>query len=182
MRLPSGRPADFDFRHDLPAGPFHHSLDVGWGDTDSAQIAYTANIPAWGLKAIEAWFRACLGGGWYEMNFDFGVGTPFVDLSCSFHAPITPRQPLDLEVTVERIGGASLAYLVEGRQAASGAGPRHCFTGRYVNVFSDAVAMKPLPIPAAMRANIVRFAERQGRPYEDRLPHATAVALDTPDA
>ena len=164
MQLPGDGPKDYAFDHSLPPGPFRHSLTVGWGDADPAQIAYTGKIPVWGLSAIEAWMKACLGVGWYEMNLDLGVGTPFVDLSCRFHAPITPRNDLVLEVTVAKIGGASLSLKVEGHQAPAG----HCFSGDFTCVFVDAVRMKPIPIPDKMRANIRRFAANQGASFEDK--------------
>ncbi len=54
MKIAVDGPKDFGFHHDLAPGPFCHVIDVGWGDTDPAQIAYTSNIPAWALRAIEA--------------------------------------------------------------------------------------------------------------------------------
>ena len=165
MQLPSDGPKDFEFSHSLPAGPFVDSIRVGWGDADPAQIAYTGNIPAWGLRAIEAWIRQCTGVGWYEMNMDLGVGTPFVELRNTFHAPITPRHTLDSAVLVSRIGRSSLALRVEGRQQDV-----HCYSGHYVCAFVDAVRMRPIAIPPRMRANIRRYAGRQGAPFEDAHP------------
>ena len=163
MKIARGGPADYEFEHTLGRGPFRHSLAVGWGDTDPAQIAYTSNIPAWALRAIEAWFKACVGVGWYELNLDLGVGTPFVELACTFHSPITPRHDLSVEVTVTRIGRSSLGFRVSGFQGS----PERCFSGTFVCVFIDAIRVKSIPIPARMRANILRFAERQDAPFED---------------
>lgn len=162
MKLVREGPQDFEFEHALPPGPYAHAIDVGWGDADPAQIAYTANIPAWGLRAIEAWIEACVGVGWYAMNLDLGVGTPFVEVSCSFRSPITPRCPLVIEVTVARLGQTSLTCALEGFQEG-----RLCFTGNMACVFVDAVAFKRIPVPPVMRANIHRFAGQQGRPFED---------------
>ncbi len=163
MKVAGDGSKDFDFDHELPPGPFRHAVTVGWGDADPAQIAYTANIPAWCLEALEAWMKACTGVGWYEMNIDLGVGTPFVDIANSFQAPITPRQPLLIEVTVARIGRSSLACALEGFQEPAG----RCFSGRYTCAFVDSVRVKPIAIPKRMRANIARFATAQGRPLED---------------
>lgn len=58
MKIALDGPKDFGFHHD-PPGPYRHVIDVGWGDTDPAQIAYTSNIPDWALRSIEAWFKAC---------------------------------------------------------------------------------------------------------------------------
>lgn len=165
MQLPTDGPKDFEFTHVLPPGPFVDSIRIGWGDADPAQIAYTGNIPAWGLRAIEAWIRQCTGVGWYEMNMDLGVGTPFVDLRNTFHAPITPRHRLAMTVLVARVGASSLSVRIEGRQGAV-----HCFTGSYVCAFVDAVRMRPIRIPVRMRANIRRYALDQGAPFEDAHP------------
>ena len=97
------------------------------------------------------------------MNIDLGVGTPFVELGCTFHSPITPRCDLSMEVTVNRIGRSSLGFQVNGFQGS----PERCFSGEFVCVFIDAIRVKSIPIPARMRANIRRFAERQESPFED---------------
>ena len=70
---------------------FSHEIRVSWGDCDPAQIAYTARLPWFALDAINAWWEHHLGGGWYQMEFDRGVGTPFVSMSINFCAPVTPR-------------------------------------------------------------------------------------------
>ena len=161
MRLPQDGPRDVDFVHDLPAGPFVHDHPLGWGDADPAQIAYTANIPGWGLRALEAWYKACLGCNWFEMTMDFGVGTPFVHLTCDFVAPITPRMPLRCTVTVDRLGRSSIGHRLEGGQDG-----RVCFRAGFVAAFVDSVRMKAIRIPPVMRDNIERFADRQGTPWE----------------
>lgn len=162
MKLPAEGPKDFDFHHDLPTGPYGDEITVAWGEADPAQIAYTANIPAWGLKTIEAWMKACTGVGWYEMNLDLGIGTPFVELACQFKAPVTPRHPLQMTLTLTRLGRSALTCHLDGRQNG-----RLCFSGDFVCVFTGSVDLKPIPIPPLMRSNMQRFATRQGSPFED---------------
>ena len=139
---------------------------MSWGDCDSAQIVYTGTIPGFGLRAIEAWLEACVGYGFYTMNLDLGVGTPFVRLACEFVSPITPRERLDMQLTVTRVGARALHTHVRGAQ-----GERDCFHGDYVCVFVDAVAHKSIPIPDNMRRNIVAFARRQGSAFDDDAAH-----------
>jgi len=152
---------DVDFEHNMPVGPFIHDIDIKWGDCDPAQIAYTGNIPSWGLAAIEQWYKACTGHDWYGFNMDLGISTPFVHLDCDFTSPITPRAVLSCHVYVTRIGNASLAHYVEGMQD-----DRLCFTGNYVCAFADARKMKTIPIPNRIRSNIERYADQQRRPWE----------------
>jgi 4-hydroxybenzoyl-CoA thioesterase len=154
---------------DAPAPPIEaplvHRVTVGWGDCDPAQIAYTANIPAWGLAAIEQWYRACLGVDWYRINLDHGIGTPFVQLAFEFQGPVTPRAPLHLTVRVERLGRSSLTHTVEGTQAG-----RRCFTGRTTSAFVDTHALTPIPIPPNMRASIEAYVAAQGPSATEKAP------------
>ena len=152
---------DIEAVRQLPAGPFVHDITVGWGDCDPAQIAYTANIPAWSLQAIEAWYRACLGVDWYAINLDNGFGTPFVHLDFDMVSPVTPRAVLACKVYVRRIGRSSLAHRVECFQDDV-----LCFTGQTVAAFVAANRMQPVSIPPNMRESIRCYAERQERPLE----------------
>ncbi len=147
----------------LPAGPFAHEVTIRWGDCDPAQIAYTANIPAWGLQAIEAWYEACLGVDWYAINLDNGIGTPFVHLDFDMHSTVTPREILSCKVYIRSVGRSSLAHRVECFQ-----GERLCFTGQTVAAFVSATEMKPISIPPNMRESIRLYAENQGRPLETK--------------
>lgn len=153
---------DIDAVRELPPGPYIHDITVGWGDCDPAQIAYTANIPTWSLKAIEAWYQACLGLNWYTINLDQGIGTPFVHLDFDMVSPVTPRALLACKVYVRRIGRSSLAHRVEAFQDGV-----LCFTGQTVAAFVDAREMKPVSIPPNMRASIQAYAERQERALEE---------------
>lgn len=161
IRLPASA-SDIVAVHTAPPGPFVHSITVGWGDCDPAQIAYTANVLSWGMKALEAWCNLCLGVNWFELNMNHGIGTPFVHMSYDFTAPITPRATLECTVYVHRIGRSSLHHIVEGQQSG-----RLCFNGKMTSVFVTASKMKPIPIPPNMRQSIQLYAAGQGRELEE---------------
>ena len=73
---------------------FVHEINVTWGDCDPAQIAYTARLPYFALDAINAWWEAHFDGdGWFQLQIDRNIGTPFVNLSMDFRSPVTPRPP-----------------------------------------------------------------------------------------
>ena len=130
-----------------PADAFAHQINVTWGDCDPARIAYTGNIPQWALLAINAWWEHHLGGdGWYQMELDRNVGTPFVHLSMDFLAPITPRHRLICHVWPVRLGTSSIVFRVDGMQA-----DQHCFAGRFVNVFTVADQFKSQSAPQDIR-------------------------------
>ena len=139
-------------------GRLDYSIDVSWGDCDPAQIAYTANIPAWGLKAIEAWYQSCLGIGWYEINLDHSLGTPFVSLNFDFKAPVTPRDRLEIRVYIQKLGTSSLSHYLEGYQADT-----LCFTGSTTAVFVLAESLKSTAIPENMRKTIESYIASQGK-------------------
>ncbi len=119
------------------ATTFTHPITVRWADCDPAQIAYTGRIPCFALEAIDAWWAATVHAGWYELNVDRNVGTPFVHMSLDFRSPITPRHTLKCEVSLIRIGSSSVRHRVTGRQDGT-----TCFDGEFVAVFVDAAKMK----------------------------------------
>lgn len=132
------------------ADPFEHEIRVAWGDCDPARIAYTARLPWFALDAINAWWEAHLGGdGWYQLELDRNIGTPFVNLSMDFRAPVTPRHRLKCEVWPSRLGERSITFSVLGRQAGI-----LCFEGTFTCVFIIADQFKSQPAPAELRAII----------------------------
>lgn len=128
--------------------PYRHQIRVSWGDCDPARIAYTANIPAWALEAINGWWEAHLeGDGWYQMELDRGFGTPFVHLEMDFRSPVTPRHRLICEVRPVRLGESSITFRVDGFQDGA-----LCFEGVFVCVFIVAGSLEKRPVPAEVRA------------------------------
>jgi acyl-CoA thioesterase FadM len=135
-----------DRASDAPT-PFVHSVRVGWGDCDPAKIAYTGRLPAFALEAIDAWWEHHLGQGWYQMELDRGLGTPFVHMSLDFRAPVTPRHRLLCEVAPTRLGESSIEFGVRASQ-----GGRLCFEGRFVCVFIVPAEFRKQPAPPEIRA------------------------------
>ncbi len=127
---------------------FMHAIRVGWGDCDPARIAYTARIPAWALEAIDAWWEHHLDGdGWFQMETDRNVGTPFVHMDLDFTAPITPRHRLHCAVRPMKLGKKSVTFQVKGTQNGT-----LCFTGQFVSVFTVADSFTPQVAPPEIRA------------------------------
>jgi len=124
------------------ATPFMHQIKVRWGDCDPAAIAYTPNIPAWALEAIEAWWEHHTAQTWFTLNIDRNIGTPFVRMSLEFRAPITPRHMLDCAVRLIRLGRTSVSHEVRAFQDGV-----LCFEGDFTAVFVQADAMTPITPP-----------------------------------
>jgi len=134
--------------------PYLHEIRVAWGDCDPAKIAYTARIPAWALDAINGWWEAHLGGGWYQMELDRNLGTPFVSMALDFRAPITPRHRLICAVAPTRLGETSIDWRVVGRQDGV-----LCFEGRFTCVFVEASSFTKTPPPEDVRALVLSRIE-----------------------
>lgn len=135
--------------------PFAHEIRVTWGDCDPAQIAYTGRIPWFALDAINAWWEHHLGGdGWFQMEIDRNLGTPFVHMSLDFRAPITPRHRLICQVAPTRLGETSISFRVNGYQDGT-----LCFEGRFTCVFIVAQEFRKTRPPAVIAAMIRTLLE-----------------------
>lgn len=140
----------------LPEFPFIYKRRIRWGDTDVAKIVYTGVFPRIGLEALEDFSEIILGGSWYNNTLEDGLDNPFVHLSFDFHAPITPRDTLYVAVWLEKIGGASTSYLLEGHLDPGG---KKSFTARYTCVYVDTLKQKPVKIPPHMRAKAQAYQD-----------------------
>ncbi len=109
---------------------FEHEIRVTWGDCDPARIAYTARLPWFALDAINAWWEHHLGDGWFQMEIDRNIGTPFVHMSMNFETPVTPRHRLRCQVWPTKLGETSIGFRVEAFQNGI-----RSFTGDFVCVF-----------------------------------------------
>jgi len=134
---------------------FEHHIHVTWGDCDPAAIAYTARIPWFALEAIDAWWSHQGVGGWYGLNLDLNIGTPFVKMNIDFRAPVTPRHRLVCAVRPNRLGETSVGFHVEGRQDGS-----LCFEGDFVNVFVISDRFEKRAPPARIRAIVEQHMDR----------------------
>ncbi|WP_299750241.1 thioesterase family protein [uncultured Tateyamaria sp.] len=129
---------------------FEHAIRVTWGDCDPAKIAYTGRMPWFALDAINAWWEAHLGGdGWYQLELDRNIGTPFVHMSMDFRSPVTPRHRLICSVRPSRLGEKSVTFRVDGHQNGV-----LCFEGTFTCVFVIADQFKSCSAPPELRAVI----------------------------
>lgn len=135
--------------------PFEHEIRIGWGDCDPAKIVYTAHIPWYALQAIDAWWEHHTGDGWYQMELDRNLGTPFVSMRLDFSAPITPRHRLVCRVWPNRLGETSVGFHVQGLQDG-----RPCFEGDFVNVFTVADEFRKTRPPERIRALVMEHLVR----------------------
>jgi len=130
-----------------PGSEHVHDVRVTWGDCDPAKIAYTARLPWFALDAINGWWEEHLDGdGWFQMELDRNVGTPFVRMEMDFKSPVTPRHTLKCHVWPVRLGETSITFRVDGLQDGV-----TCFCGKFVSVFTVADQFKKQPPPNDIR-------------------------------
>jgi len=130
-----------------PATALQHDIRVTWGDCDPAKIAYTGRLPWFALDAINAWWEHHLGGdGWFQLELDRNLGTPFVRLEMDFRAPVTPRHVLQCHVWPARLGDSSIEFRVDGVQDG-----KVCFATRTVSVFTIADEFRKQTAPDDIR-------------------------------
>lgn len=138
-------------------GDFTYVRRVGWGHCDPAGIAYSAYLPEFALEAIDAWWEDLLDGdGWFQMEMDRKVGTPFVHMSLDFRHPVTPRHRLELTVWPAKLGTRSITFRVDGVQ-----GGTLCYSGTFVCVFTDSATFKSRVAPEEFR-QIIAPLVREG--------------------
>lgn len=129
---------------------FIHTASVSWGDCDPAKIAYTGRLPNFALDAINAWWESILeGDGWFQMELDRNLGTPFVRLEMDFKKPVTPRHKLNCHVWPVQLGNTSIVFRVDGLQ-----NNEVCFSTRTVSVFTVANAFEKQEIPLDIRDKV----------------------------
>lgn len=134
--------------------PYQHEIRVTWGDCDPARIVYTARLPWFALDAINGWWEKHLGDGWFQMEIDRNLGTPFVHMSMDFRHPVTPRHRLICDVAPIALGESSIRFAVIGRQDGT-----VCFEGQFVCVFIVADAFRKQPAPQAIRDIVTPLLE-----------------------
>lgn len=127
--------------------PFVHPINVTWGDCDPARIAYTARLPYFALDAINAWWEHHFDGmGWFQMEIDNNIGTPFVNLAMDFRSPVTPRHTLMCETFPTRLGDKSITFGIKAYQNEV-----LCFEGSFTCVFTIADEFRSQSAPEAFR-------------------------------
>jgi len=128
------------------ASVYEHEIRVTWGDCDPAKIVYTARLPWFALDAINAFWEHISGGqGWYQMETERNIGTPFVHMSMDFRHPVTPRHRLKCKVWPAGLGNTSVRFQVEGWQDET-----LCFEGLFVCVFVVASTFQKSPPPKSL--------------------------------
>jgi YbgC/YbaW family acyl-CoA thioester hydrolase len=131
--------------------PFVHARRILWAETDPARIVYTPRFLDYAVEAVDAFLLDRLGAGFFLLNEEHGVGTPFVHAALDFRSPVSPRDVLETELRLTRLGGSSLTFRATGRAAG-----RLVYEGKLVCAFVRLAgpAMTPIRVPEEFRAKL----------------------------
>jgi YbgC/YbaW family acyl-CoA thioester hydrolase len=134
----------------MPA-TFRTSRVVEFGDTDMAGIVHFTRFFSWMESAEQAFLRSLGLSVAMEWEGD-KIGFPRVSAACDFLRPVRFEDVLDVVVTVQKIGRASVTYGFEffkGDEAVA--------SGRIAAVCCRVGPGRPLealPIPDAIRSRL----------------------------
>lgn len=98
------------------------------------------------------------GQGWYHLNMDHGIGTPFVNVQIDFHAPVTPRSDVETEVRVLCKGETSVTFELRGSQLEE-----QVFSGTVTCVFIIRGQRTAIQPPDWIAAPLQRFLPQGDR-------------------
>ena len=97
----------------LPSGaPFCTSIPVRFGDCDPAGIVFYPRYFEMFNSIVEDWCDQGLGMSFREMHLKHGIGVPTVHIETDFIAPSELGDLLQAQLTVEKIGGASMRVAI----------------------------------------------------------------------
>lgn len=101
---------------------------------------------------VEDWFAQVLALPFDTMHLDRRFGVPIVNTQCEFLRPCRIGERLTLELSVARIGRASLELALSGR-----IGGEERLRARNVRAMMSLETYRAMPIPEALRAGMAPF-------------------------
>ncbi len=145
-------------RHDmkvLPQQPqtFRTSIPVRFADCDPAGIVFYPRYFEMFNSVVEDWCAQALGMSFRDMHLQHGIGLPTVHLETDFIAPSELGDVLQAELTVEKIGGASMSIVIR----LLGAGNDERVRAKLVLAMMDLRARCAIALPPELRASAALF-------------------------
>jgi 4-hydroxybenzoyl-CoA thioesterase len=130
--------------------PFATRALVRFAHVDAAGIVFYPRYLEIISAAIEDFFAIGLGADFNSLHLQRQISIPTVDLRCEFSAPSRLGDLLDMDVSVVRLGNASMSLRVAGRSAAE---PRFMYNS--VVVCLDMQTRRSQAWPADLRAALL---------------------------
>jgi 4-hydroxybenzoyl-CoA thioesterase len=135
------------------AKSFTVDIPVRFGDCDPAGIVFYPRYFEMFNSVVEDWCAQELGLSFRDMHLQYGMGLPTVHIETDFTAPSELGDVLRVQLTVEKIGGASILVAIRmfGPQGAERV------KAKLVLVAMNLRERRAMPIPQAMREQVAAF-------------------------
>jgi len=134
---------------------FQVEYPIRFSHCDPAGIVYFPRFFDLVHQAMEDWFTYGLGERFSDLVMQKGLGTPTVSTQCDFKSPARFGDTLAIELSVLRLGNASVELLLEARVQS-----RPCFTCRHTICLFDRTALKAVPIPEELRDRMRAYSRQ----------------------
>jgi len=137
----------------MPA--FTTPVKVRFSDIDHAGIVYYPRIIHYFHVAFEEFFGECVGAHYARVLDDWKIGFPAVAANVEFRKPLSYGDTVDVEVTIDRIGGSSLVTRYRVRKQGA---DDLVAEGTVTTVTVDMDSFRPRPLPDRLREVFERYA------------------------
>ena len=132
---------------------FKVEYPIRFSHCDPAGIVYFPRFFDLLHQAMEDWFTCALNERFSELVMNKGLGTPTVSTHCDFLSPARFGDTLTIELTVARLGNASVELLFQGSVQ-----DRACLRCRHTICLFDRARAKAVPLPEDLRSRMQLYA------------------------
>lgn len=148
------------------SGVYVSQVQVRFRHCDPAGIVFYPRYFEMINDLVEEWFDQGMDLSFHMLHEQRRLGTPLASVQCDFSAPSRWHEMLRQELRLLHVGGASLRAQVR----FDGPGGQRRLSAELTIVLVDLHSMKPVPIPADIRARMQPFL---------LLDSAAAQAIDS---
>ncbi len=131
-----------------------HEQPIRFSHCDPAGIVYFPRFFDLAHATMEDWLAEGVGQGLATLIGQRRIGTPTVSIQCDFARTLRIGDNLRFELSVTRLGNASVQLAYSGKKQKDG--EEHLLI-RQTIVFMDLESGRAIPIPADLRPKIERF-------------------------
>ncbi len=131
-----------------------HEQPIRFSHCDPAGIVYFPRFFDLAHATMEDWLAEGVGQGLATLIGQRRIGTPTVSIQCDFARTLRIGDTLRFELSVTRLGNASVQLAYSGKKQKDG--EEHLLI-RQTIVFMDLESGRAIPIPADLRPKIERF-------------------------
>ena len=159
-----GRPAPLPASA-LPAAAFRAAARIRFGHCDPAGIVFFPNWFVLANAALEDLFAERLGIDFHALHAGRGIGTGFVHAAGTFLRPGLMGDEVTLTPLIRRVGGASYALDLHIHRAEEELARLDLVTAT-----TDLASRTSVPVPADLRAALLRYQSECGPPPGQETP------------